>query len=276
MIGLKCYDAKSKDHHRHWVLNRILERSGYSRGQSLQSPPAPVAEQSLLYLIGPQDIDGSLFESRGFMPENITAVDNQAACVDNARGCGRVAIKDDVGVLLSQWNKNPLSVLHLDSCSTHQTCRRILWAAFCGGAIDFGSVVYVNMIRGRDAERSDDEKRYLRSIKADVGVHRGEWLYAIFRDLIIELTEKKRKIDEWPPAASALWRKEMELLFDRYCNPVFDSYRSSVQTMDSVVMRVPGIGRGVFIPPKASPRRVRAARGKLAAAKALQTKMGRR
>lgn len=254
MNGLATYDAKSKESHRGWVLNRIVERL-----------TIPISEATVLYLVGPEDIDGELLMRKGFRSENLTAVDIKSDAVISARGCGRIAVNEDISALLACWNCEPLDVLHLDTCSTFRACDKMLNNAHQGNAISERTVIYCNMQRGRekDAEMVSGNKKLY-------GNHRGNWLCEnlIRRVLFIESFSRCKG---WPIAAQFAWMDEREGEIKMHCTPSFASYRSATVTMDSVVMRAPP-RPSILVETGVGPKTQKRARRKLAAMKAVATK----
>jgi hypothetical protein len=254
MIGLDCYDAKSKEHHRRWAANRIIELLS-----------VPIRDAVLLYLIGPEDVDGTVFLSKGFRANNLISVDLSAAAITRIRADGRSAINDNVLSVLANWNDRPLDVLHLDTCSTYSTCSQMLNNAHKGGAIDQNTVIYCNMQRGRERHFGRNRQR---------GEHRGMLLYKTDSWRVSFMEAYKKGILDWPACASMLWCDERESQMREDCRPVFASYRSSRVFMDSVVMRAlprpyiyteTGIGQRTAIK----------TRRKLAALMAVRTKRAR-
>lgn len=254
MCGLDTYDARSKESHRGWAVNRIIERLS-----------VPVDKAVVMYLVGPEDIDGTLFLRKGFSEANLIAVDVNSQAVKSARMGGRIAVNENISSVLSCWNDSPLDVLHLDTCSTVSTCVKLINNAHHGGAISDRSVIYCNMQRGR-------EKRpeRVQSQKSLYGDHRGEWLFHTVTSRVAFMDSFKFCDDKSRPK---VWIACLDVLLAElldHCRPAYASYRSNRVVMDSVVIRAPRPPR-LLVETGVGPKQDLRTRRKLAARKAVAT-----
>lgn len=255
MIGLKCYDARSKESHRGWAWNRVVERLNWLNKK--------IEDATVLYLVGPEDIDGDIAVSRGFRRENLIAVDLVQANVECAREKGAIAICDKLDRILAMWSDKPLDLLFIDSCSLVDKCRGFIQNARLGTAIDDGTVLYANMQRGR--EQSNALKRYPEST---VTPHRGIWLSSRIAE------EHWESVRNWSglPVDAKPWGAWLDECAEHIV-PQFASYSSNRVTMDSVVMVLPWLCRyGVDHEKAKHLRWTSRTRGKLVAAKAVRTR----
>lgn len=247
MKGLDCYNAKSKEHHRGWAWNRLVERLD-----------VPVHKARGLYLVGPKDVDGTLAVKKGFARHNLLAVDESDSCVSSARNCGAIAIRGNLQQLLTVWNDSPLDFLFLDTCSLVDTVMQMVTCAQLGAALRDGTVLYANMQKGREA----DIKKF--DVIAKDTDHRGQWLEHLlfwrhWQDMTAHLG---------CPAARP-WEQAVIDYFN-YAQPVISTYCSSHVHMHSLVIRLPFL-KVYECEFSAKSRWPKATKRKLIAAKAVRT-----
>lgn len=221
--GLDSYRNKRKDDWRGWQWNRIVERLS-----------VPVEEAVALYLCGPADVDRAKAVLRGFRTENLIGVDLDEENVRRVRAGGGLAICADINELVAVWPKDwPVHVIVADFCAGFDDTAINLASALMSrtGAMR-GTVVSVNLQRGRDAT-TNDLRAWLKetysealAIGASFGgphdpdprIHRGRQFLAAC-------------VNGWLVS----WGEPAERLY-----PDYNSYRSHRVFMDSVVFRWPG------------------------------------
>lgn len=176
----KDYNGREKNHWRRWQWNRIVE--------NLKATNRRPQNAIVLYLAGIENLDMQEAMRRGFMKENMIAVDKVGKVVDALRASGTLAICSDLNSALWSFPLNlKLDVVVADFCAGIQVDQ---WSAvhaltLIGQAED--CILSVNLQRGRDPESgeareamqsSDRFKKYASSIGLS-DKHRGLLLHQI-------------------------------------------------------------------------------------------------
>ena len=167
-MGLKSYDFEAKQAWRIWQYNRILDmlsvvhRLKFNRG--IQT--SDLVTYNVLYLCGPDDIDGRFLSDRGF---------NKARCIPVEKDLTIVTQLRSVGV--NVWHsslENAMLALPIDAevhivladfcCGITNAIYEFIDCLLFSGGLASPFVLSVNLLRGRD--RIDDLQRgVLRRIK---------------------------------------------------------------------------------------------------------------
>lgn len=154
MSGLDSYTSGPKETWRGWQWNRVIERLGGVRPKmSDKEIRIALSDKVVLYLCGPDNIDGREAVKRGFSKANLFAVD---ICEDNIR---RVRSEGGIGLvgrleqIIINWKENlPIDVIIADTCSGFNEAVLDLTDAVVGSAAtNQQTVLSINMKRGRDA-----------------------------------------------------------------------------------------------------------------------------
>jgi len=265
MSGLDSYANGRKKNWRGWQWNRIVERL-----------MVPVEDATVLYLCGPDDFDREKALARGFRNENLIAVDLDENHVRAVRAGGGLAIAYDVNELLRAWPSDwPVHAVVADfCCGLGTTAYRLVHALIFSGATSSEAhpcVVAVNLQRGRDAQ-SNNWRDMLTEVFPQAGAewevdprkHRGSQFVVVARHALAKAVESycAGRVGYGYLAAAGLISEVMQ--------PAYNTYRSRMVYMDSVVMRWPGS------PYANTNKQIAAARRKIAACRALRTTMLKR
>lgn len=145
------YNFEQKNHWRNTIWNRIAER--------IKCRPENAI---VLYLAAEQDLDRDAALKRGFVNNNLIAVDRDGAAVDAIRSAGNLCIHGDVIDVMRTWPEHtPVSAVIADfMCGLEESLmERFMVGSMAPGVRD--CVFLCNLLRGRDASSND---------------LRGEWL----------------------------------------------------------------------------------------------------
>lgn len=238
--GLSSYANGTKQTWRGWQWNRICDRI----------PKHKRRDAVVAYLCGPDDFDRACAIKRGFVNQNIVAVDVSEENVTRIRRAGGVGIVGNLADILVTWQGHtPLAAIVAD---------------FCGGmnksAIDFtisllkcpgvhvGTVVAANFLRGRDCHSNEFRSQFANvdwtGVKelvaslfsgdaslADFGKHRAFlWSAAAWIDFAAAVSEV---------AGSPGDARGLELALHMRSQPRYYSYMSGNNVFDSVVLSWP-------------------------------------
>lgn len=229
MSGLEHYRNGQKRNWRGWQWNRIVERL-----------TVPVEEATVLYLCGPEDLDREKALARGFLNENLIAVDVDEKNVQRVRSRGGIGITGNLLSMLWSWPSDwPVDVVVADFCAGFDnTAIGLMYALFFSEAVSAEwprlTVLSVNLQRGRDPQTNK------------------------FRDAIRDLSDedwplKHRGFQFYSMAINSIHQwlglPEDADVGDKVAAPAGNSYRSNRVVMDSVVMRWPPIPSGYRSPP---------------------------
>lgn len=294
MKGLLEYSAGSKTTWRGWQWNRIVER--------LAVEPK---DATVIYLCGPDDLDARWAMKRGFLRENLIAVDLSEENIRRVRSGGGLGVCADLSDILLAWPADwPIDVIIADFCGgLAGSAVEFLLSLICSPVSSrpqYGITLSVNMQRGRDADSNDYRSMIAGSwdIFRDqlsgllgmdfTGIHPKHRGWAFFN-----LAVSRGVFHAWPEDMSP----SMQAKFvdaSQWCmgfmDPAFESYSSTGRTyFDSVVLKWPGVSGGLSggeledahwrqggtvdrMEPKRG-KRLRSVRRKLAALRAMRTKM---
>lgn len=221
------YGNDQKRHWRGWQHNRICERIPASRRR----------EATVIYLPGPEDRDRQSLLAKGFIDDNLIAVDRDASAVNLVRKSGGIAVRAELLDVLYQWN----SMYQVDAiiadlfCGLSEASEHLGMVLSGCDATHGGTVVCMNLMRGRDGI-GGQMSRILRDHSGVLppGIppeHRG---YQLWRRLLHHEREMWGALGRLP-----FWEKSANA-FEIHASPVFGSYRSERgMYFDSIVFTAP-------------------------------------
>jgi len=212
---VKDYKFGRKNQWRRTLWNQIRAR--------VQVSPA---EAVVVYLAGPDNLDRTEAMRRGFKPNNLIAVDRDERIVRTLRHSGQLSIAADFCEVLLAWNpKREVHVVIGDFCSGLENNILCNLGAVASLPSFRNTVFAFNFLRGRDPS-SNAFRAAIRDHDPTLGRHRGAFLWRY-----VEALMQASMADELDPAALL----ELTARVRHRVNPRTDSYRSGVQTFDSVV-----------------------------------------
>jgi hypothetical protein len=248
MKGLSAYANGTKQTWRGWQWNKIVEK--LCRGRSLG--PASTKEilktKTILYLVGPHDIDREVAIKKGFSNENLIAVDIERDRVVSARNGGGFALHGGLSDVLAAWPVDrSIDGIVADFCAGIDD--RFNTFAMALANVKFTKcVVAVNLLRGRDKINDSVRNAMLEAIPKDVYdqskdcgghwhefKHRGYFAWLKIAGHAAEALNIIRFRDRGEPMSTTDFRETSERILAEM-NPVFYSYKSGVQVFDSVVL----------------------------------------
>ena len=166
MSGLESYANGTKDTYRGHVWRRIAERLPRVRQHMGPAARRHLASQAVvLYLVGPDDFDRQRALKHGFQNHNLIAVDIEKERIEKVRQDGGVGVCGNLSDILAMWPSDlPVSVVLADfQCGLNNSMFHFHDALFKTAGLASGSVISVNILRGRDEVSND-----FRSAAADV------------------------------------------------------------------------------------------------------------
>lgn len=240
------YGSPSKQTWRGWIWNRVTERI----------PKLERRDATILYLVGPSDLDREAALKKGYSNRNLIAVDIDQECVDRVRKAGNLAIQGRLEDILVAWPEDwPIAGILADfTCGLDKTLIAFQSSLLVCRAIKYGhTVVGVNLQRGRDPASNPMRQGLREAIEAmelNIGKHwrsPGLWKDGILNTLLDGKHRGKQLISNFMFHA---WNSvqdhydniyEYAKVFTKICDPVFYSYRQSIEMpyMDSVVFTMP-------------------------------------
>lgn len=228
----KDYDFGQKNHWRRSLWNSILSRT---EGSHKHLP--------VLYLCGPQDLDRQIATSKGVPHQNLIAVDKRKMNSDRVRSEGHPAINADIAKLLQSWPATqPISAAVLDLCGglTNIVCD-LASAHF--RSVFSGSVVAINLLRGRDAASNDWRDR-VAEIAHEEGIpvehkNRSRMALMLYATHVGQCMLGRNLSDMPRPQHEFLAN-----LISHLMQPQFFVYRSGTLVFDSVVFKAITVGDG--------------------------------
>ncbi len=234
MLGQASYDSGTKQTWRGWQWNRIVEHlPGYHPRIGAAALKRLCADKVAVYLPGPDDLDRPLVISKGFRNENLIAVDVCPERVKGVRKAGGIAVCGTLQETILNWPEGmPLDVVVADMCGGFNKTIQCM-IPIMHSTLDVGTVVAVNLLRGRDADnsvRKTMSEVYPSSETANK--HRGiHFAYGVLASVI---HGDKR----WPTFPLAE-RARISAYLMALVNPVFYNYKSGNNVYDSVVFGWP-------------------------------------
>lgn len=223
------YNFGQKNHWRRWLHNRIAERLR-----------VPAREAVVLYLAGDQDLDRAEFLRRGYRPDNLIAVDTDAAVVAALRRRGVIAVQGEIETVARLWTRRLDVVLADFTGPLSDTRFKALMLNFLPP--EQSAVWAVNLLRGRECTsdvvhsgfRNEDVLGSLaKHFGVNASMHRGYRLIAAAAIFIMNAVVRRADIVQGTEQDKM--HDLLKMQFDS--RPAFFSYRSKAasQTFDSVV-----------------------------------------
>lgn len=152
MKGKDSYDGGSKQSARGWIWNRVVDRLV----DGVKSPSEKrriLSNCTVVYLVGPDDLDRECAISKGLRSNNLIAVDVVESRVKAVRKDGGMAVNGSIQKVLCEWPKGwKIDALILDFCGG-LTSDELLLPTLLPACLGVSSktVVAINLLRGRDA-----------------------------------------------------------------------------------------------------------------------------
>ena len=263
------YSYGQKKVWRRWCWNRVCERVGPHR-----------KDKTVLYLAGPDDSDRNEALRRGFKNSNIIAIDLSSENILRVRQGGGLGVCEDLYNILLVWpHDSPIDVLIADFCQGLSDCAgQLIHALFNCPAIHNKTILWVNMLRGRDPKSNEDRAKWSKTLSSQSlsknPKHRGElWFWIMYGELIQRLSGQYGK------EFVKRWHENNLNPMLNHSQPLFTSYRSmSNQFFDTIIYRNP-----IFLDASSGDRNqyknypeLCTAKHKVAALRALRTMAGGR
>lgn len=182
---------------------------------------------TVLYLAASTDFDSIEAVRRGFINENLIAVDADESVVKKLRASGRLAIQGDFCDVLMAWpDEVPLHVVVPDFCCglTDKTLAGLARALVGPRAVQ-NTVVACNLLRGRDKSelRENLVSKFETVLSRAWGVkHRGAQFVAWHMNNVAALVQSNAP-------------ERINCILEPNGGVRLDSYKSGVQYFDSVV-----------------------------------------
>ena len=150
-MSIESYRFGSKNQWRREVWAEIARRV----------PRSERREATVLYLAGPEDLDRKEARFFGFNPDLMIAVDQSPQVVANLRRRHVTAIRGKLSEVVASWPAGrPVRVLIADLCTcVGEEPRRLALYLFGGRCVAPGSIVMLNLQRGREHGTGRDEVR---------------------------------------------------------------------------------------------------------------------
>jgi|GEM_PF-6290577 len=217
---------------RKWCWNRVCEKLGPHR-----------KDKTVLYLAGSGDYDRREALQRGFKNNNLIAIDLSNKNISHVRRSGGLGVQEDLYNVLMVWPHDwRIDVLIADFCQGLSDCSaQLIHGIFNCPAIDNKTILWINMMRGRDAKSNEDRKKWAEillrwswSMTGNVK-HRGElWFWIMYGEATRRLAE------QWGQEKAEKYVHKYTNALVNHCQPQFTSYRSeSNQFFDTIIYRNP-------------------------------------
>lgn len=238
LVGKIMYSSLPKTYWRNYVWNALHRRVGHR------------PSSTIIYLVGPEDLDRATAMAKGFRNENLIAVDLNQDYVYNVRKNGGLAVQGNICSVLAHWPSNwPLNGIVLDfKGGLNNSVNEVLISLFTCQAIQYGRTqVCINLQRGRDPESNPIRQgidKIISKYEARKGLlpdgawdilidklHRGKHFFVHL------LSNMWRSLDDGHPAKVVGY---LQLALAQ-CRPQFYSYRQTPTQpyMDSVIFTFP-------------------------------------
>ncbi len=213
-IGRESYKFGSKNNWRRRVWNEACKR--------LISQNKKLSECKILYLPGPEDIDGKIAIEKGFKPWNLFCIERENDIINKLRYNHVNVIHGDINQVLSYWDiDDSIDFCFADfMCGIHNTSYRFLQNLLTTDALSKESVIAVNLLRGRDIK-----------LDGNYSIHRGDRFFVLLLEYYYQKIFSKSIYDNLNAD------KNFVLHVNNYINPLFLSYRTESKNtfMDSVI-----------------------------------------
>jgi len=226
--GLDSYKFGSKNNWRRRIWNEAVKR--------LRGSGKKISECVVVYLPGPDNIDGEIATSKGFKPWNLYAVEIDKKRTNMLRSKKVNVINEDLNTVLTVWNApEKIDFVFADFCGgiTHNAIGLIL-NLLLSECFNEKAVVAVNLLRGRDSHYL---KAYGFMLK-DINKHRGLYFYRILMLFYCRLSASFQDLEPTKKLASkqiTFLNKMTEL----WANPHSLEYKSkcgkATLVMDSLI-----------------------------------------
>ena len=276
----RCYDGAGKVSWRGWAWNQIARRLAVQNRNT--------SESRVMYLSGPDNNDVPHAERHGFTRGNLIAVDSWKENVRRARRDGCLGVHGRIEYVLPVWQK-PLDGVLFDLCAgitrpTNTVVAQLLHSV----AIKKGTVVIINLLRGRDALPSlsglDHEdwmcsewvwrrKRFIDTgSKKSIGRHRGKMAYALLHTFAM-LRDAEDAGVTLPPNIAPFVSNGLEATWT-YARPSYSTYHTDRNAhFDSGAFFWPFVNCSVYdLDAAKHERRFKATKMKIAAGRAVSTR----
>lgn len=237
MVGsTKDYDFGQKNHWRRSLWNSILNRT---EGRHKHLP--------VLYLCGPQDLDRPIAASKGVPHQNLVAVDISKKNAERVRSEGHPSLHADIADVMESWpSTQPIAAVVLDLCGglTNVVCD-LATANF--RSVFSGSVVALNLLRGRDAISNGYRERVV-NFAEEEGIELFDTKNRSRMALILYTSYVGQCL--FGRGVESLPRPQYEFLaklLSHIMKPQFFVYRSGKLIYDSVVFKTITIGDGEMV-----------------------------
>lgn len=228
---------------------------------ALDMLPIPRSEAICLYLAGVQDLERkNLVDWKGLKPANLIAIERNERVVKALRSQGVNVIHGSVNPIIYLWETPPISLLFLDFCSGFTKEAGFLMGSlmYSAGLSPKGTVIVLNMLRGRDAisnKRRNKTTEFLKNRQhsgfcgkvpenIDIEKHRGllwlEDMSSLAYDFIeprVEFAKNKLKKSPYSTVRDVMSLLNPVCVFESFRNPIFMSYKSNAgnQHFDTVI-----------------------------------------
>ena len=171
--GRESYRFGAKNNWRRRIWNNAIDR--------LEKLGKKVSDCTVVYLPGPENIDGLVAIDKGFKPLNLYAVENNAERVMDLRKNKINVINGDLADVVMAWHiKEKIDFLFADlCCGISRTTFSLLNSVIFSDGFSPQAVVAFNMLRGRDKLYREAFGRFM----VDLSKHRGLQLYRNAHDI---------------------------------------------------------------------------------------------
>lgn len=258
MVGLESYDGGEKQSWRGWQWNRIAEMlPGCRQGMRPSQLRSAARKAVALYLCGPDDMDREKALRSGFLNHNLIAVDIDEDNIENVRRTGGLGIVGNLADAIAMWPPTlmPSAIVADLTGGLTKSALDIHAALVLSGAIRAGTVVSINLLRGRDPQTNEWRAQHLDimlsakqsapeemqppdGVLEDLCKHRGYlWWTSAMMDLARQLhpfVPRDRGVDDEMAMREVMARL---ITMSRPWRPY--SYHSGPQVFDSVVGKWP-------------------------------------
>lgn len=187
MAGLTSYDNSTKEQWRNWQWNRAVERfpemrcrPGFNVKRMNNYDRMVCSKKIVVYLCGPDDFDRQCGLDRGFLNENMIAIDVVSENVAKVRKNGGLAVCCGLSEFLENVDGIKIDLVIADFCGgLSSKAVRFIKACIGSHSIHEGTVISANLLRGRDAYSN----KFRHAVKSISGIgsieriHRGIQFY---------------------------------------------------------------------------------------------------